>query len=173
MKTAMRVVALLPVVLLLGIVGIKMSAGDPSSPLNKVPGVQTIYELGNEAPSADVTLPPVETPTASPTDAITALPTDLTDALTAGIQMPIPSMPTTAPKPLKTTSAPAPVPAPDTSGSTGTGTGTGSGGGGGGDNPAPKPTTSSPAPAPSQTLTAQQQCVSRGGIWLGDLGCLG
>ena len=165
MKTAMRVVALLPVVLLLAIVGIKMSAGDPASPLNKVPGVQTIYELGNEAPSADVTLPPTATASPTPSDAITALPTDLTDALTAGIQMPIPSMPTTAAKPLKTTNAPAPAPAPDP------GTGGGGGGGGGVDSPAPKPTTNPPAPSP--TLTPQQQCESRGGIWLGDLGCLG
>lgn len=151
--SAWRLLAALPFVLLLVIIGIKvtMSQGDPASGPQK-PGEHTIYELGDEAPSATVTLPNGQV-TTIPTSKITELPTALQSQLINGITMaPMPTL--QAPKPTKTAT---PKPVQTTAAAGGGGGPTAGGGGGGGSTPDPEPTTQPPAPSPTPTKT--QTCI--------------
>jgi hypothetical protein len=145
-KTAWRLLAAVPFVLLLGIVGIKLTAGDPNSPLNNVPGVQTIYELGDDAPSTDVNakLPKSKkpSPTASDSASDSASASASTSASPGATKSPS-AKPTSSSKPSSS-------PKPSTT-------------------PKPQPTSSSPttepSPTPTRTLTAQEQCEAQGKHW--------
>jgi uncharacterized membrane protein YgcG len=146
--SAWRLLAALPFVLLLVIVGIKvtMSQGDPASGPQK-PGEHTIFELGDDAPSATVTLPNGEV-TTIPKSKISELPSDLQSQLINGITF-SPTLPTPkAPKPTKTATV---APVHTTAGGGSTGGGSTSGGGGASSTPDPDPTTHEPAPSQSPT----------------------
>lgn len=144
-KTAWRLLAAVPFVLLLGIVGIKLTAGDPNSPLNNVPGVQTIYELGDDAPSTDVNAKLPKTTKPSPTASDSA-----SDSASASASA------SASPSATKSASAkPGSSTKPSTKPTTAT--------------PKPDPTSSSPtaepSPTPTRTLTAQEQCEAQGKHW--------
>jgi hypothetical protein len=153
--SAWRLLAALPFVLLLVIVGIKvtMSQGDPASGPQK-PGQHTIFELGDDAPSATVTLPNGEV-TTIPTSKISELPSALQSQLINGITFSPTLPPPKAPKPTKTATA-APVHTTAGGGSTGGGP---TGGGGGSSTPDPDPTTHEPAPTQSPTPTKSTTCI--------------
>ncbi len=168
-RVAFRALAAVPFVLLLCIVGIKLTAGDPNSPINKVPGVQTIYELGGDAPTTDVqaTLPPTPTPTPTPSASLTLGPDGLPVQPSASAS---PSAKASTTKPAAT-KPPAPAP------------GESEGSGDGGENP-PAPTpTPTPTPTPSPTPTTREvwapgmtlnECIKRNGsyeIHFGKTGC--
>ncbi len=150
-KTAWRLLAAVPFVLLLGIVGIKVTAGDPSSPFNKIPGAQTIQELGDDAPSTNVTVKLPRTkkpsPTTSASDSASATastsPSASASSSTSG-------KPSSAPKPTKKPASGSTTPGDD-----------------GG--PDPDPTTQAPEPTPPP-LTEAQKCAARGGTWNAFLG---
>jgi hypothetical protein len=147
-KTAWRLLAAVPFVLLLGIVGIKVTAGDPSSPFNKIPGAQTIQELGDDAPSTNVT---VKLPK-------TAKPTPSASSSSASA-----SASSAALTPTPTTAKPGPT-KQDSSGSGGSADDGPTGAGGSA--PKPDPTTSAPDPTPTETRSAAQiTCESNGGHW--------
>jgi cytoskeletal protein RodZ len=157
-KTAWRLLAVVPFVLLLGIVGIRATAGDPSSPFNKIPGAQTIQELGDDAPSTNVTVKLPKTKKPSPTTSASA------SASATASMSPSASASATTSATAKASAKPAPKP-------TRTPT-SGSGGGGGSSAPTADPI----ATPPSTPLTAQQQCEAGGGHWrefLGSWSCWG
>lgn len=142
-KTAWRLLAAVPFVLLLGIVGIKVTAGDPSSPFNKIPGAQTIQELGDEAPSTNVTvkLPKTKKPSPSSTTSNSATASASASASTSASA----SASASRPAPVTTTKKPSPKPTPTAT----------SGGG-----------SSTPTPTPTETRSANQiKCESNGGHW--------
>jgi hypothetical protein len=154
--SAWRMLAALPFVLLLVIVGIKvtLSQSDPASGPQK-PGEHTIYELGGDAPSVSVTLPNGKV-TTIPTEAITGLPTELQSQLINGITF-SPTMPTPkAPKPSKTATV---KPSATTSAGGGAAGGGSTGGGGGASTPTPTPTPTTHAPDPTPTPTKTQTCI--------------
>lgn len=132
-KAAWRLLAAVPFVLLLGIVGIKLTAGDPNSPFNSIPGAQTIQELGEDAPSSDVQvkLPKSISPKPSKSDRASESPSDEpTEAATSAT--------TKAAEPTRTTSSPKPTPKPTRTSSTPKPT------------PKPTPTTKDPDPTPTE-----------------------
>lgn len=137
-KTAWRLLAAVPFVLLLGIVGIKVTAGDPSSPFNKIPGAQTIQELGDEAPSTNVTvkLPKTKKPSPSSTTSNSATASASASASTSASA----SASASKPAPVRTTQQSSPKPTATSK------------------TPTPTPTSSTP-------LTPQQQCEADGKHW--------
>jgi hypothetical protein len=145
-KTAWRLLAAVPFVLLLGIVGIKVAAGDPTSPFNKIPGAATIQELGGDAPSTNVTVQLPKTPKPAPS----------TSAASASASASLAALPT----PMPTAGKPAPTKQATAAAGGGTDAGVGS-------TPGTKPSASQQSdPTPSPTpLTAQQQCEANGGHW--------
>lgn len=144
-KTAWRLLAAVPFVLLLGIVGIKVTAGDPSSPFNKIPGAQTIQELGDDAPSTNVTVKLPKTKKPSPTTS---------ESASASASASASDSATTSPTAKATTARPT---RKATSGS--------SGGSGGGSTPTPDHTPT-PDPPPTETRSPQQiRCAETGGAW--------
>jgi hypothetical protein len=143
------VLAAVPFVLLLAIVGIKLTAGDPNSPFNKIPGAQTIYELGGDAPSTDVNakLPKIKHSTSASESASESA--SATESTSTSASPTAPTAKATAAKPTKK----------PTSGSTG--------GSGGGSTPTPTPThshTQEPS-SPPPTLSPQEQCEAQGKHW--------
>lgn len=140
-KAAWRLLAAVPFVLLLGIVGIKATAGDPNSPFNKIPGAETIQELGEDAPSSNVNvkLPksasPKPTASASESTSASASPSATPSEATASAE------PTKAVKPTRT-----PKPSPSS--------------------PTPNPPKPTHSPTPTQTpLTEQEKCEAAGKQW--------
>lgn len=115
-KAAWRMLAAVPFVLLLGIVGIKATAGDPSSPFNKIPGAETIQELGEDAPSSNVNVKLPKSSSPKPTKSATAStspsaePSDATTSA-APTQAPAPTR-TPKPEPTRTSNPPKPSPTP-------------------------------------------------------------
>ncbi|TCJ22186.1 hypothetical protein [Nocardioides jejuensis] len=153
-QTAWRVLAAVPFVLLLAIVGIKLTAGDPNSPFNKIPGAQTIYQLGGDAPSTDVN---AKLPKIDASKSASASASDSTSASASASGSESASASPTAPS-SKPTAKPTKKP---TSGSTG--------GSGGGSTPTPTPTptpthTQEPS-SPPPTLSPQEQCEAQGKVW--------
>lgn len=144
--SAWRLLAALPFVLLLVIIGVKvtMSQGDPAS------GTQddlTIQGLDGEAPSATVTLPN-GTVTRIPAKKVSDLPSSVQSQLLADASASASATtPTAAPKPSVTAK-----PKPSATTSAGGGSTGGPKGGGGSTNPAPAPTTTHTAdPTPTKT----------------------
>ena len=140
-KTAWRLLAVVPFVLLLGIVGIKVTEGDPNSPFNKIPGAETIQELGDNAPSTNVTAQLPKTKAPKPTTSTSA------SASATASTSPSASVSATAPAPVRTTQKPAPKPTRSATS--------------GGSTPTPSQSTSTPPPPP----TAQEKCEAGGGHW--------
>jgi cytoskeletal protein RodZ len=142
-KTSWRLLAAVPFVLLLGIVGIKLTAGDPNSPLNNVPGVQSIYELGEDAPSTDVDAKLPKSP--KPSQSTTA--TTSASASASASATPTPTV-TKAAAPTTSTTKPAPVQTSTSSGP----------------KPSPTPTKTTETPAPPRPSTFAE-CLEAGGQW--------
>lgn len=128
-KAAWRLLAAVPFVLLLGIVGIKATAGDPSSPFNKIPGAETIQDLGEDAPSSNVNVKLPKSSSPKPTKSASASASDEPSDTTTS------AAPTQAPEPTRTTRTPKPAPKPTRTSST----------------PKPTPTTQEPTPDPPPT----------------------
>jgi hypothetical protein len=151
--SAWRLLAALPFVLLLVIIGIKvtMSQGDPASGPQK-PGEHTIYELGGEAPSATVTLPN-GTVTTIPSEQISELPTALQSQLMMGGAF-TPGTATFAMPKITSTPTPKPVVTFTPNHSAGGTTSAAPAGGGGATSTqgSTSPTSSSPTPTPSKCV---------------------